>query len=57
MVRVCDRCKKKLDTEKETILAGKKFELCLDCCEHISNHIENYKGKKSNNLFGGLLGK
>ena len=50
MARVCDRCKKGLDTEKETILGGKKFELCLDCVEYISNHIENYKGKNKGGL-------
>lgn len=45
MVRVCDRCKKELDTNKESSLAGEKFELCLSCSEYISNHIKRYKQK------------
>jgi len=45
-MKVCDRCKKELDTNKESNLAGQKFELCLNCAEYIANHIKTYKGKK-----------
>lgn len=45
-MKVCDRCKKELDTNKETFLAGEKFELCLACAEHISNHIRKFKSSK-----------
>jgi len=51
-MKVCDRCKKELDTEKETKLAGRKFELCLTCAEYIINHIETYKKPKG---LGGLF--
>jgi len=54
-MKVCDRCKKELDTNKETIIVGKSFELCVACGDYISNHIENYKPKKKG-LFGGLSG-
>ena len=54
-MKVCDRCKKELNTNKESSLAGEQFELCIACAEHISNHIKNFKGKKGlvENLFGG----
>ena len=53
-MKVCDRCKKELDTEKESTLAGERFELCLSCAEHISNHIRKFDTKKGgiSNLFG-----
>lgn len=53
-MRVCDRCKKELGSNvKESKLAGKEVELCLDCAEYILNHIQNYKTKKAGigNLF------
>ena len=53
-MKVCDRCKKELDTNKESYLAGEKFELCLACAEYISNHIKKYNPKK--NILGGLFG-
>lgn len=46
-MKVCDRCKKELDTDKETQLAGRKFELCLTCADYLSRHIETFKPKKS----------
>ena len=52
-MKVCDRCKKKLDTDKPTILAGRRFELCLACAEYIANHIENYR-PKGNKFFKGF---
>lgn len=52
-MKVCDRCKRQLDTTKETNLAGKKFELCLGCAEYIATHIENYKPK---GMLSGFLG-
>ena len=42
-MKVCDRCKRELDTNKESSLAGERFELCLSCAEHIANHIKTYK--------------
>ena len=53
-MRTCDRCRKELDTDKESSLAGEKFELCLSCAEHISNHIKRYDPKK-NSILGGLF--
>lgn len=45
-MKVCDRCKRELDTNKPTTLAGINFELCLDCANHIADHIRNYSPKK-----------
>ena len=51
-MKVCDRCKKELDTEKESKLAGEVFELCNACAEHIAKHIKTFKGNKG---LGGLF--
>ena len=51
-MKVCDRCKKELDTKKETYLAGEQFELCLTCAEHIAKHIRTYKKGAMEKLFG-----
>ena len=45
-MKVCDRCKKELDTKQESKLNGEEFELCSACAEHIVNHIRTFKGKK-----------
>ena len=52
-MRVCDRCKKELDTQKETKLAGEEFELCLSCAEVLAKHIRTYKKGKLSQLFNG----
>ena len=49
-MKICDRCKKELDTKRKSLLAGESFELCTDCAEHIADHIINYKNKNTNNL-------
>ena len=49
-MRTCDRCRKELDTDKESSLAGEKFELCLSCADYISNHIKRYDPKKNSFL-------
>jgi len=51
-MKVCDRCKRELDTDKESKLAGEKFELCLACAEYISRHIKTFKVNKG---LGGLF--
>ena len=53
-MKVCDRCKNKLDVEKESKLNGEKFELCSLCAKYISNHIKTYKPKQDGlgSLFG-----
>jgi len=48
-MRVCDRCKKSLDTNKRSSLAGEVFDLCLACARYIANHIKTYNPK------GGIL--
>jgi len=45
-MKVCDRCKKELDTNKESKLDGEDFELCSACAEHIVKHIRTFKGNK-----------
>ena len=45
-MKVCDRCKKALDTNKKSELAGESFELCTACAEYIANHIRTFKGNK-----------
>lgn len=45
-MKVCDRCKKDLDTEEESYLAGEQFELCSECAAYIAKHIKEYKNKK-----------
>ena len=54
-IKVCDRCKKQLDTNKESTLNGERFELCSSCAEYLANHIRNFKPNKNimGNLFGG----
>lgn len=54
-MKVCDRCKKELDTKKSSCLNGKTFELCSSCADYIANHIENYKGKQKSGI-GKLFG-
>lgn len=49
-MKVCDRCKEKLDSEKGSSLEGEHFDLCSACAKHISDHIKNYKTKQ-----GGML--
>jgi len=46
-MKVCDRCKKQLDTNKSSCLNGESFELCSGCAEYIANHIRNYKPQKT----------
>jgi hypothetical protein len=46
-MKVCDRCKNQLDTNRESILNGNKVELCSSCSEYILNHIKNYNPKKT----------
>ena len=55
-MKVCDRCKKPLNTNKETYLCGEHFELCQECAQHIKEHIKNYNPKKKN-LLSGFLGQ
>lgn len=45
-MKVCDRCKKELDTDKKSNLAGTSIELCKNCAGYILNHIKNYKEKQ-----------
>ena len=54
-MKVCDRCKKELDTAEETSLAGEKFELCNACAGYISNHIKTFKAPKG--AMASLFGK
>ncbi len=54
-MKICDRCKEKLDTEKKSSLAGKHFELCTACANYIATHIQNYKNRKNNNFLAKLL--
>ena len=53
-MQVCDRCKKNLDTNKQSDLNGEKFDLCSACADHIVNHIRRFKpkGNALNKLFG-----
>jgi len=53
-MKVCDRCKGKLDTDKVSSIDGEKFELCKSCSKYISEHIKNYK-KKSETGFGNIF--
>ena len=46
-MKFCDRCKKQLDTNEKSSLAGKSFELCSACAKYIADHIKNYKSRKS----------
>ena len=53
MAYVCDRCKREMDTNKNSNLAGEEFELCTSCAEYIANHIRRYRPKGfMQNLFG-----
>ena len=55
-MKVCDRCRKQMDTNDISNLAGDKFELCIRCAEYISNHIRNYKpGKGFVDKMSGLI--
>lgn len=54
MAKVCDRCRRELDTNKESNLAGQSFELCTSCADHIANHIKNHKPKSG---LGSIFGK
>jgi len=56
-MKVCDRCKQKLDSEKGSSLEGEHFDLCSACAKHISDHIKNYKSKPKSMLSGLLGGK
>jgi len=53
-MRVYDRCKKELDTNKESKINGKNYELCSSCAEYISRHIETFNPKKKN-ILGRIL--
>lgn len=54
-MKICDRCRKQMDTSRESSLNGEKFELCSSCAEYISNHIKNFKVNKG--LLGNLFQK
>lgn len=56
-MKVCDRCKKKLDSEKGSSLEGEHFDLCSACAKHISDHIKNYKSKPKGMLSSLFVGK
>jgi hypothetical protein len=45
-MKVCDRCRKEIDSSEESKLIGKQVELCTSCGEFILNHIKNYKPAK-----------
>jgi len=56
-MKVCDRCRKELDTKKESKLNGEVFELCSNCANYIINHIKTYKPKQQGGALSSLLKK
>ena len=56
-MKVCDRCKQKLDSEKGSSLEGEHFDLCSTCAKYISDHIKNYKSKPKSILSQLFIGK
>lgn len=53
-MKVCDRCKKEIDTNKSSELNGQTFELCTNCADYIANHIKTFKPK---GIVDRILGK
>jgi len=51
-MRVCDRCRQDLDTNKGSKLNGVVVELCSTCADHILNHIKNYRPKTQEGIAG-----